>query len=73
MDMEGLDLLEWFVAMERNPDEWNSVNENFAIRKNINQSAQLLAHEAFWTSVLLKKPGTARFWPTRFTRVPETP
>ncbi|WP_259643835.1 iron-containing redox enzyme family protein, partial [Pseudomonas syringae group genomosp. 3] len=47
MDMEGLDLLEWFVAMERNPDEWNSVNENFAIRKNINQSAQLLAHEAY--------------------------
>ncbi|NWB26724.1 hypothetical protein [Pseudomonas gingeri] len=33
MNMEGLDLLEWFVAMERNPDEWNSVNENFAIRK----------------------------------------
>lgn len=33
--------------MERNPDEWSSVNEGFAIRKNINQSAQMLAYEVY--------------------------
>ncbi|PMQ10645.1 hypothetical protein PseAD21_15745 [Pseudomonas sp. AD21] len=47
MKVEGLNLLEWFVAMERNPDEWNFVNEDFDIRRNVNQLARLLVHDAY--------------------------
>lgn len=47
MKVEGLNLLEWFVAMERTPDEWNFVNEDFDIRRNVNQLARLLVHDAY--------------------------